>query len=92
MNITGTSSAPPPEPLDFAFTGLSTTTNAGNGGAINVSLTGDLSLTAAGGIKADTQGTGSGGTINLAARNLYSPMAPTSMPPQPAPAMPAISR
>ncbi len=70
MTVTGAKYIPRLEPLDFDFTGLSTSTNAGTGGAINVALTGDLTLTAAGGIKADTQGTGLGGTITIAAKNI----------------------
>ena len=70
MNITGTGKVPPPDPLDFNFTGLSTTTLAGGGGAIKLNLAGDLLMTAAGGIKADTSGSGIGGAIDIAARNI----------------------
>jgi filamentous hemagglutinin family protein len=67
LTITGAADVPRPEPLDFDFTGLSTTTNSGNGGTINVSLTGDLTLTAQGAISADTQGKGLGGAVNIIA-------------------------
>lgn len=65
MKITGTAGTPSAAPLDFDFTGLSTTTNAGSGGSITVNLTGDLALAARGGIKADTRGSGAGGTIAI---------------------------
>ena len=51
------------------FTGLSTTTNAGRGGTINVALAGDLSLRSRGGISAETRGIGLGGAINIEANN-----------------------
>jgi len=70
LNITGAAGTPRPEPLDFDFTGLSTTTKSGRGGTINVSLTGDLTLTAQGAISADTQGTGAGGAVNIAAQSI----------------------
>ncbi|MHB8763285.1 MAG: two-partner secretion domain-containing protein [Deferrisomatales bacterium] len=70
ISITGTGGAPAPTPLDFDFTGMATTTSAGRGGAITVSLAGDLSLAARGGIKADTQGSGPGGKIEVSARNV----------------------
>jgi filamentous hemagglutinin family protein len=73
MTITGAKHIPHPAELDSTidFTGLSTTTNAGVGGNIKVTLTsGDLTLKEGGGIKADTQGTGLGGTIDVAARNI----------------------
>ncbi|HBA89497.1 MAG TPA: hypothetical protein DCZ75_16375 [Geobacter sp.] len=70
LTITGSKYEPRPEPLDFDFTGLSTTTNSGTGGNITVNLTGDLRLAAAGGIKADTQGSGLGGTVSLTANRI----------------------
>lgn len=70
LTITGTNGAPQPAFLDNRFTGLSTTTNAGRGGAIAVNLTGDLSLSNQGGIKADTQGSGAGGSIQINAGNI----------------------
>jgi len=70
MTITGANNVPRPEPLDFDFTGLSTTTNAGSGGKITVALTGNLTASEGGGIKADTRGTGSGGAIDISARNV----------------------
>ncbi|SPF48703.1 hypothetical protein SBDP1_760079 [Syntrophobacter sp. SbD1] len=63
----GNSQAPFPIP---EFTGLSTTTNAGRGGTINLSLTGDLSVDSGGGINAETQGSGLGGAISIAAQNI----------------------
>jgi len=71
LAITGPGSAPRPAPLDFDFTRLSTTTNAGRGGTITLTLTGDLSLSAGGAIAAATVGSGTGGAINLSARNIY---------------------
>ena len=62
----GSSSSTYPVP---DFTGLSTTTNAGRGGTINVALTGDLSLRSRGGISAETRGIGLGGAINIEANN-----------------------
>jgi filamentous hemagglutinin family protein len=70
MNITGANNVPRPIPLDFDFTGLSTTTNSGTGGKITVALTGNLTATEGGGIKADTKGTGSGGAIDISALNV----------------------
>jgi len=70
MNITGTGGADPPAPLDLTFTGLSTTTDAGSGGTIALNLTGDLTMTADGGIKADTSGAGTGGSIDITAQNV----------------------
>jgi large exoprotein involved in heme utilization and adhesion len=70
LTITGAENVPRPGPLDFDFTGLSTTTNSGRGGTINVSLTGYLTITAQGAISADTQGTGAGGAVNIAAQNV----------------------
>jgi hypothetical protein len=70
MTITGTGGAPPPSPLDFSFTGLSTSTKEGSGGAIALHLTGDLTMTSAGGIKADTSGSGIGGAIGITAQNI----------------------
>ncbi|MBC8017815.1 MAG: filamentous hemagglutinin N-terminal domain-containing protein [Verrucomicrobia bacterium] len=70
MSITGAKNAPRPGSLDFDFTGLSTTTNAGIGGKITVVLSGDLTATNGGGIKADTQGIGSGGAIDISAANI----------------------
>ena len=60
----------PPSPLGIEFTGLSTTTNAGLGGTINLSLSGNLLLADKGGINANTQGTGPGGAIDIAAANI----------------------
>lgn len=71
LTVTGAKYIPRPAPLDFDFTGISTTTNAGVGGNVTVTLTGgDLRLKEEGGIRADTQGTGLGGTITLAAKNI----------------------
>ncbi|HIJ87724.1 MAG TPA: filamentous hemagglutinin N-terminal domain-containing protein [Desulfuromonadales bacterium] len=70
MNITGANNVPRPAPLDFDFTGLSTTTNAGTGGKITVALAGNLTATEGGGIKADTRGKGSGGAIDISALNV----------------------
>jgi filamentous hemagglutinin family protein len=70
LHITGAAGTPRPEPLDFDFTGLSTTTNSGRGGTIEVSLTGNLILAAQGAISADTQGTGAGGAVNIAAQKI----------------------
>jgi filamentous hemagglutinin family protein len=70
MNITGANNVPRPEPLDFDFTGLSTTTNTGTGGKITVALAGNLTASEGGGIKADTKGTGSGGAIDISALNV----------------------
>ncbi|MFZ4855839.1 MAG: filamentous hemagglutinin N-terminal domain-containing protein [Desulfuromonadaceae bacterium] len=70
MNITGANNVPRPPPLDFDFTGLSTSTNAGTGGKITVALAGNLTATEGGGIKADTRGTGSGGSIDISALNV----------------------
>ena len=70
MNITGTNGAPSPAPLDFTFTGLSTATQEESGGSIALNLARDLTMTAVGGIKADTAGNGSGGAIDIAARNI----------------------
>jgi filamentous hemagglutinin family protein len=69
LSITGVGSAPTPSPIVSDFTGLSTTTSTGRGGAINVALTGDLLLNSRGGINAETQGTGLGGAINIGAHN-----------------------
>jgi filamentous hemagglutinin family protein len=69
MSISGFGGSQAPYPVPD-FTGLSTTTNAGRGGTINVTLAGDLTVTGRGGIKADTQGTGTGGTINISAQNI----------------------
>jgi filamentous hemagglutinin family protein len=70
LTITGTADAPPPDPLDFTFTGISTTTNAGRGGTITAKIENDLVMTTSGGIRANTMGTGTGGSINLKAGNL----------------------
>lgn len=70
LTITGTNGAPQPTYLDNRFTGLSTTTNAGHGGAIHLNLTGDLTLSEQGGIRADTQGSGTGGAIVVQAGNI----------------------
>jgi filamentous hemagglutinin family protein len=69
MSISGFGGSQAPYPVPD-FTGLSTTTKDGWGGTINVSLTGDLSITSGGGIKADTQGIGTGGDINIIAQNV----------------------
>ncbi|MEN6317192.1 MAG: filamentous hemagglutinin N-terminal domain-containing protein [Syntrophaceae bacterium] len=69
MSITGFGNSHSSYPVPD-FTGLSTTKNKGQGGTINVSLTGDLLVTARGGIKADTQGTGLGGAITINAQNV----------------------
>jgi filamentous hemagglutinin family protein len=68
--ITGAAGTPRPASLDFDFTGLSTTTNAGRGGTINLSVNGNLTITNEGGISADTRGTGSGGAININAQDI----------------------
>jgi filamentous hemagglutinin family protein len=70
LSITGAAGTPRPAGIDFDFTGLSTTTNAGRGGTIKVTASGDVLLSAGGGINADTQGTGSGGAVNIQASNL----------------------
>ncbi len=69
MSISGFGGSQAPYPVPD-FTGLSTKTNAGKGGTINLTLTGDLSITNKGSISADTQGTGSGGAINIRAQNV----------------------
>ncbi len=71
LSITGTHGADPPEPLDFTFTGISTTTAAGRGGTITAAIDNDLILTADGSIRANTLGTGSGGDINFTANNFH---------------------
>lgn len=68
MTIAGFGSSSSPYPVPD-FTGLSTTTNAGRGGTINVALAGDLSLRSRGGISAETRGSGPGGAINIEAGN-----------------------
>jgi len=70
LSITGTAGAPPPAPLDFSFTGISTSTKDGRGGRIAVDLDGDLAMTAGGGIKADTGGSGTGGSIAITANKV----------------------
>jgi len=70
VTITGTGGAPPPAPLDFTFTGISTSTKDGRGGLIAVDLDGDLAMTTGGGIKADTGGSGTGGSITIMADNV----------------------
>jgi filamentous hemagglutinin family protein len=70
MTITGAGNLPPPDPFDFDFTGLSTSTMDGRGGNINVNLSGDLSVAEKGEISAESQGTGIGGSIAIAGRNL----------------------
>ncbi len=69
LTITGTNGAPPPEPLDFTFTGISTTTETGRGGTINAAIKNNLILTSDGGIRANTLGDGTGGSIDLSAGN-----------------------
>jgi filamentous hemagglutinin family protein len=69
LTITGARNVPLPEPFKFDFTGLSTSTQDGRGGNINVNLTGDLSVSEEGAISADSQGPGEGGGITIAARN-----------------------
>ena len=70
LRITGAKGSPRPGPLDFDFTGLSTSTNAGRGGTVIATVNGDLTLSNGGGIKADTQGIGAGGSIALTAGNV----------------------
>ena len=70
LSIVGVGNSPTPSPINSDFSGLSTTTNTGPGGMINLSITGDLSLTGKGAISADTQGTGTGGTVNITAQNV----------------------
>lgn len=73
MHISGTSEVLPSGPPELNFTGLSTSTKAGDikgKGAINVNLSDDLTMNAAGVIKADTSGDAQGGTINIKARNI----------------------
>lgn len=70
LTITGTAGASPPAPLDFSFTGISTSTKDGRGGRIAVDLNSDLTITAGGGIKADTGGSGTGGSIAITANNV----------------------
>jgi filamentous hemagglutinin family protein len=70
MRITGAQGTLRPGPLDFDFTGVSTSTNSGRGGAIDVDLTGDLVMAREGGFRAGTEGTGNGGTVSLNAANI----------------------
>jgi filamentous hemagglutinin family protein len=70
MRIAGTGDSTPPSPLGIEFTGLSTTTSVGRGGAVHLAVAGDLSLSEGGGIRADTQDTGSGGAIGIQAANV----------------------
>ena len=67
LRITGAQGSPRPGPLDFDYTGLSTSTNAGRGGTVTAAINGDLTLSNGGGIKADTQGIGAGGSIAITA-------------------------
>ena len=69
MNINGFGSLNASYPVPD-FTGLSTTTNTGRGGTINLTLIGDLSVAERGGIKADTRGSGPGGAINISSQNV----------------------
>jgi filamentous hemagglutinin family protein len=70
MRIAGTGGSTSPSPLGIEFTGLSTTTSVGRGGAIHLAVSGDLSLSEGGGIRADTQDSGSGGAIDIQAANI----------------------
>jgi filamentous hemagglutinin family protein len=70
MRITGAQGTPRPGLLDFDFTGISTSTNSGRGGAIDVNLSRDLAMAREGGIRAGTEGTGTGGTVRLSAANI----------------------
>jgi len=70
LQITGAKGSPRPDPLDFDFTGVSTSTSAGQGGAIALYIAGDIALTKQGGIQADTRGTGTGGTIVVEAGDI----------------------
>jgi filamentous hemagglutinin family protein len=70
MTITGARDVPLPEPLDFDFTGLSTATTDGRGGDITVNLTGDLTLSETGAVRAESQDAGEGGSIAISARKL----------------------
>ncbi|NPA25525.1 MAG: filamentous hemagglutinin N-terminal domain-containing protein [Deltaproteobacteria bacterium] len=67
LTITGIGDTPPPEPFDFDFTGISTTTDQGQGGTISADIENHLALILKGGIRANTLGVGTGGDIELSA-------------------------
>lgn len=70
LTITGTHGAPSPSPLDLTYTGISTSTKEGRGGDVAIDLKGDLAMSASGGIKADTGGTGTGGSVAITADSI----------------------